>query len=193
VKFRPILFFLIVILSGAMLFSCGSSKKHRKKKKKKKAKTELVNKSDTSTSPLEKQKEVQNSHSPQLSSKAEKVLNSAKSYLGTPYRYGGTSREGMDCSGLVITSFRAAGVELPRTSKEQSQKGKLVEKKEVVPGDLVFFSRSFNKEVSHAGIIVESGPGKAKFIHASTSKGVRIDDLYGEYWSKLFLMARRIF
>ncbi len=192
-KLRPIIFFLILLLSGAILFSCGGSKKHRKKKKKKKAKTELVQKSDKSTSTQEKQKEVQSTPSPQVNSKAEKVLNSAKSYMGTPYRYGGTTREGMDCSGLVVTSFRAAGVELPRTSKEQSQKGKPVEKKEVVPGDLVFFSRSFNKEVSHAGIVVESGPGKAKFIHASSSKGVRIDDLYGEYWSKLFLMARRIF
>jgi probable lipoprotein NlpC len=193
VKFRPILFFLILLLSGAILFSCGSSKKHRKKKKKKKSKTELVQKTDKSSSPQEKQKEVQSTPSPQVNSKVEKVLNSAKSYIGTPYRYGGTTREGMDCSGLVVTSFRAAGVDLPRTSKEQSQKGKSIEKKDVIPGDLVFFSRSFNKEVSHAGIIVESGPGKAKFIHASTSKGVRIDDLYGEYWSKLFLMARRIF
>lgn len=176
-----------------MLFSCGSSKRHKKHKKKKKAKTEIVRKGGkTENAPLKDPKSSP-TQAPKLDSKADKVLQTAKSYIGTPYRYGGTSREGMDCSGLVVTSFRAAGMELPRTSKEQSQKGKPVDRKDVIPGDLVFFSRSFNKEVSHAGIVVESGPGQARFIHASTSKGVRIDDLNGEYWSKLFLMARRIF
>lgn len=192
-KFRFLYFPVILLLAAVMLFSCGSSKKHKKHKKKKKAKTELAHNGGKTELPPLKDTQSNSSRPPKVDSKADKVLQTAKSYIGTPYRFGGTSREGMDCSGLVSVSFRAAGIELPRTSKEQSQKGKPVDRKDIIPGDLVFFSRSFNKEVSHAGIVVESGPGQAKFIHASTSKGVRIDDLYGEYWSKLFLMARRIF
>jgi cell wall-associated NlpC family hydrolase len=176
---------LLLIASG-----CGNAHKAKKKRKKKKAKTEQVSKAKPpvkTVKPEEKRPAATGKNA-----QAEKVLTAAKSYLGTPYKYGGTTKSGMDCSGFVLTSFRAAGIELPRTSKDQSMQGKAVDKKDVIPGDLVFFSRSFNKEVGHAGIVVEAGTGSAKFIHASTSKGVRIDDLYGEYWSKLFLKARRV-
>lgn len=183
---------LLLLLSG-VLFSCGSASKSKRKKKKRKGKTEVVSpaKSGNNTQQTETRKE--NPPPPKGDPRVEKVLTEAKAYIGTPYKYGGTTRAGMDCSGLVVTAFKAAGIELPRTSREQSQKGKPVEKQQLRPGDLVFFSRSYNKVVGHAGIVVESGPNQAKFIHASTSKGVRIDDLYGEYWSKLFLMARRVF
>lgn len=183
---------VLLLLSG-MLFSCGSTAKAKRKKKKRKGKTEVV--SPVKSGNAHQQTDTRKETPPPSKGdpRVEKVLAEARTYMGTPYKYGGTTRTGMDCSGLVVISFRAAGIELPRTSREQSQKGKPVDKAQIRPGDLVFFSRSYNKEVGHAGIVVESGPNQAKFIHASTSKGVRIDDLYGEYWSKLFLMARRIF
>lgn len=184
---------LVLLLLSGMLFSCGSASKSKRKKKKRKGKTEVVSPAKSGNTSQQTDTRKETPPPPKGDPRVEKVLAEAKAYIGTPYKYGGTTRAGMDCSGLVVTAFKAAGIELPRTSREQSQKGKPVEKQQLRPGDLVFFSRSYNKEVGHAGIVVESGPNQAKFIHASTSKGVRIDDLYGEYWSKLFLMARRVF
>jgi cell wall-associated NlpC family hydrolase len=193
VKQKSIFWAGLLLSFALLLFSCGNSKRASKKKKKKKAKTEIRSQNHADKDALKTTNANTGNDSKKPDARAEKVIQTAKSYIGTPYKYGGTSRAGMDCSGLVVTAFKSAGIELPRTSKEQSQRGKPIEKKDVMPGDLVFFSRSFNKEVSHAGIVVEASPGQAKFIHASSSKGVRIDDLYGEYWSKLFLLARRIF
>jgi len=183
----------LILCMCVMLFTaCGSNKHTSKKKKKKKAKTSQIAKKQASQPVKPKQTQGSDQGSKNTNAKAEKVIQTAKSYMGTPYKFGGTSKSGMDCSGLVLTAYRSVGLELPRSSKEQSTMGKAVEKKDLLPGDMVFFSRSFNKEVSHAGIVVESTPSSARFIHASTSKGVRIDDLYGEYWSKLFLKARRV-
>ena len=77
-----------------------------------------------------------------VSGKDEQVLRAiatARTYVGTPYRWGGTTRAGMDCSGLLVTAFRSCGVQLPRTSAEQSKTGRLVSIYDVAPGDLVFF------------------------------------------------------
>lgn len=171
--------------------ACSSGKKTARRKKKKARQEQLQKKK----SPDKVQKTNPGNTgnvAPRAGSKADKLITEAKTYIGTPYKFGGTSRSGMDCSGFVLTVYKSVGIELPRTSREQSETGKPVEKKDLSPGDLVFFSRSTNKIVSHTGIVVEAGSTHAKFIHASTSKGVRIDDLYGEYWSKLFLKARRV-
>jgi probable lipoprotein NlpC len=123
----------------------------------------------------------------------QKVISTARSYRGTPYRYGGTTRIGMDCSGLLCTSFKAIDVNLPRSSNEQSQFGEKVRPKEIRPGDLVFFSESqFSNRISHVGLVTDvKSPQEIFFIHASTSLGVTEDNLFSNHYQKIFLKAVR--
>ena len=123
----------------------------------------------------------------------QKVIQTARTYRGTPYRWGGTTRIGMECSGLLCTSFKAINVNLPRTSNEQSRFGEKVRPKEIRPGDLVFFSESqFSNRISHVGMVTDvKGPGEVFFIHASPSLGVIEDNLFSNYYQKIFLKAVR--
>ena len=124
---------------------------------------------------------------------AFKVITTAKSYQGTPYKYGGTTRSGIDCSALVYHSFNSIGITLPRTSSDQSQLGKKISVKEAKEGDLLFFATSKKKnQVSHSGIVTKVEAGDVRFIHSSTSLGVTEDYLSNSYWSKAFLFAKRI-
>lgn len=121
------------------------------------------------------------------------IIQTAKSYRGTPYRYGGTTRAGIDCSALVYHSFAAAGVKLPRTSTEQSKLGKKIPIKKARPGDVLFFATGKKKkEVTHTGIVTEAQKKEVRFIHASTSLGVTEDYLGNSYWAKAFLFAKRL-
>ncbi|MPS74689.1 MAG: hydrolase Nlp/P60 [Chryseobacterium sp.] len=123
----------------------------------------------------------------------DNILSEAESYLGTPYRFGGTSRSGIDCSAFVLSVFgAAAGMDLPRVAAEQSQEGDAVERTELQKGDLVFFSHRGGR-ISHVGIVEEVTPeGEVKFIHAATSKGVMVSSLDDNYWGPKFRFAKRI-
>lgn len=127
--------------------------------------------------------------------KAEQVVTTARSYIGTPYRYGGVDKSGIDCSGLLQCSFRAANVPLPRTSAEQSSYGKPVSIYELQPGDLVFFSaKKWKGKVSHAGMVTEvRSRDEVIFIHSSSSKGVVESNLLSPYYREIFVKARRPF
>lgn len=125
------------------------------------------------------------------SRKVNTVLSTAKSYLGTPHVLGGMTKRGIDCSGLMIQSFKKVNINLPRLSSDQAKTGKKVSIKEVKEGDLLFFSPSANK-VSHVGVVSYVGRNEIRFIHTSTSKGVREDDLFSDYWRKSFVRARRV-
>lgn len=126
-------------------------------------------------------------------SRIETVIHTARTYTGTPYRYGGMKHTGMDCSGLLVVSFQAAGISIPRTSKEQSKFGKRVGIDELKPGDLVFFAaKKRRRKVSHAGLVTEvQGNRSIKFIHSSTSLGVVESELYTDYYQSIFVRARR--
>jgi len=125
--------------------------------------------------------------------KTEVVIAKARSYTGTPHKWGGTSSKGMDCSGLLLNSFKAVEVDIPRTSAEQKKTGKKVSKSEIKKGDLVFFATSKKKrKVTHVGLVTEVKGGNVIFIHASTSKGVTESSLDNSYWNKRFRQARRI-
>lgn len=122
------------------------------------------------------------------------VISTAKSYIGTPYKWGGTTRGGMDCSGLLCNAFEAVNYDLPRTSDAQSEVGKKVRKDELKPGDLIFFATGKKKrKVTHVGLVTYSHRGKVKFIHSSSSLGVVVSDLSNGYYSKRFRKARRPF
>jgi len=126
--------------------------------------------------------------------KVDKVISTARTFIGTPYKYGGTTRAGMDCSGLLINSFQAVNVALPRSSEAQSKVGEEVTMKELEPGDLVFFATGRRKrEVTHVGLVTDvRGKEDVKFIHSSSSLGVVETNLYAEYYQKRFRGARRV-
>lgn len=122
----------------------------------------------------------------------DNILTEASTYLGTPYRYGGTTRNGIDCSAFVLSVFgAAAGLNLPRVAASQSQQGEAIDKENLQKGDLIFFSHG--RRISHVGIVEDvTEEGEVKFIHAATSKGVMISSLNDSYWGPKFRFAKRV-
>ena len=122
------------------------------------------------------------------------VVQKARSYVGSPYKYGGTSAAGFDCSGLVTVAFQSAKLALPRTSYDMATVGKEVKQKDIQTGDLVFFVTSKEgTRINHVGIVTEVGKdGATHFIHASDS-GVREDNLGSKYYKSTFVKATRPF
>ncbi|MBW4935885.1 C40 family peptidase [Marinobacter sp. F4206] len=120
------------------------------------------------------------------SEKAQRLWQVYERYAGVPYEYGGTSAQGFDCSGFILTAYREGlGQQLPRTTSQMLRYGKAIAPGAIQPGDLVFF-RIRGKE-QHAGIYM----GNDRFIHASTSVGVTQSKLDGYYWKDRFTEARR--
>ncbi len=125
-------------------------------------------------------------------SRQEAIVQTAKTYLGTPYQYGGTSRKGIDCSGLACRVYKeAVGLNLPRTADAQAGMGKAVPLSQARPGDLVFFREPKAQKITHVGILISDGK-EGRFIHASTSKGVREDSLQDPYWKSRLVTIRRV-
>ncbi|MDR2758150.1 MAG: C40 family peptidase [Spirochaetaceae bacterium] len=119
-----------------------------------------------------------------------RVIAAAEQYQGTPYLYGGTDRQGLDCSGLVYLSFRdALGIDIPRTTAELHAWVEPIQEANLMPGDLVFFNTT--GPLSHVGLYA----GNGKFIHAASSgqeTGVIYSKLSTSYWKNTFAGAGRI-
>lgn len=125
--------------------------------------------------------------------KLTKVINVANSFKGTPYLFGGTTKKGMDCSGLVFTSFKAVDINLARSSKNMYYEGEEVALKDVKKGDLLFFDiDKFQGRINHVGLVTSVDSGEVDFVHSTTSKGVIITSINESYWKKAFFKAKRI-
>ncbi len=114
----------------------------------------------------------------------------AKEYLGVPYRRGGTSQKGLDCSGFVRMLYnRLFDIELPHNSRELYQSSKLrkTSASGMQPGDLLFFSNKKKKRINHVGVYLSDG----RFIHASTSQGIMVSRLDDQYWIRRFAGSKR--
>lgn len=120
------------------------------------------------------------------------LIDSAFSYIGTPYKWAGTSRSGMDCSGFVSTAFSSINVPLSRSSIEMSTQGKDIPLSQAEVGDLLFFKTNRKRNrISHVGIVVGVGD-EVKFIHASVSQGITVSSLSENYWQKAYAKTSRV-
>lgn len=119
--------------------------------------------------------------------KVDRVAQTAKTYIGVPYLWGGASPSGFDCSGFTQYVMKSNGISISRTTAIQYDEGIWVGKSSLQPGDLVFFS-TYKPGPSHVGIYL----GDNKFIHASSSMGVSITDLSNSYFAPRYIGAKRI-
>jgi cell wall-associated NlpC family hydrolase len=119
--------------------------------------------------------------------KKAKIIKIAKQYTGIPYRFGGTTTRGFDCSGYVGYVYNKVGTKLPRTAASMYKVSSIVRKP--VPGDLVFFKNTYKKGISHVGIFL----GENKFISATSSKGVAIVSLSNSYWKSKYVGPGSVF
>lgn len=132
---------------------------------------------------------VQSTPLPQVSEnneRAEQILNYAQTFIGIPYRSGGSSPSGFDCSGYTSYVYKNFEINLPRTAAAQYNFGRAVSASQAAPGDLVAF-RS-NGYISHVGIYM----GNGKFIHSSSSKGIMISRVHDSYWGPRLLGYSRV-
>lgn len=155
--------YILWILAGFLLAGCSSSRKVQK-----------------SIPTLEQPVAV-------TSAQTDRLLREARKWVGTPYRYGGETRSGVDCSGFVMVLFRdVCGLKLPRNSAQQQEYARPIRERELQPGDLVFFASG--SRVNHVGLYV----GNRRMIHASPSRGVIEAALDDNYFQRTFHSAGRV-
>jgi cell wall-associated NlpC family hydrolase len=127
--------------------------------------------------------------------KIENVIRFSESFIGTPYKYGGTTPSGFDCSGFIMYIFKNKNVDMPRTIDGMISISDKIDKNDIQRGDLVFFKgRNINSnDIGHVALVTEKTKNGFKMIHATTSKGVIINDFEQyEYWKSRYLFATRI-
>ena len=163
---------LSVLFLTLFFYSCGSSQKILQKTVEKKPKSTTV------------------SAEPTL---ADKIIWTAVSYKGVPYKYGGMSKKGIDCSGLIYVAFKKRNINLPRTSRLMYSKGYPITLNKVKRGDLLFFKTSRRSGgVNHVGLVTSAKKGSIQFIHSTSSKGVLVSYLKEKYWKNAFVKAKRV-
>ncbi|MDE5930190.1 MAG: C40 family peptidase [Muribaculaceae bacterium] len=178
---KNILHIATVVVVMLLMASCGSSRKG------------AVRESGAAVEAKERVRPQRHNGDPgfDVNSKlADKIVSHARKWIGTPYKYGGESRKGTDCSGMTMSIFKdVAGVAIPRNSARQFEYCVSIGRNDLQPGDLVFFSsKAGSGAVSHVGIYV----GDRKMIHASASRGVMESCLDDRYWLTHYYGSGRV-
>lgn len=169
-----LILFIIVTLS-----SCGSTKNKR-----------VVTRKSQTTKTVKKSNKPTTTAKPSI---VESIIKNAEKYEGTRYKYGGTTKKGMDCSGLIYTAFKEDNITIPRVSSAMAKTGDWIDLKNVREGDLLFFATKKNsRSVNHVGLVTAINGDAIAFIHSTTSKGVITSTLKEKYWYFAFVQARRV-
>ena len=180
-KHRGIHIIIYMAATLLLLASCGSSRK-----------TTVVRPTDNDIVLSERNKPKRHNGEPVFdvdSRLAEKIVKTARKWLGTPYRYGGKDRKGTDCSGMTMSVFgEAAAVALPRNSAAQYEYCVSIGHEDLQPGDLVFFCGKRGGPVNHVGLYI----GERRMIHASSSRGVIESSLDERYWLTHYYGSGRV-
>ncbi len=179
-------FILILLVAG-----CGAVKKKTTNGKDRKVTVRASeSESKISVSPDEDNEVGSKSRTPE---KAENIVTTALTFSGVRYKFGGTTRKGMDCSGLLYVAFGAHDVPLPRVSYQMADEGKRIKVDNVTKGDLLFFKTSKKgKRINHVGLVVAVEGDEIKFIHSTTSRGVIVSSLREGFWNYAFVKATRV-
>lgn len=169
---------IVVFVLAVGMASCGSSKKNVK---------------TAQSSPIEnvdKRNHSSKNHNETPTAVANALVREARSWIGTPYKYGGHSREGADCSGFLMEVFKSAvDVNIPRTTKDQRNHCLEVDRDHISVGDIIFFSSNNSSgKIAHVGMYV----GDGRMIHASSSRGVVEDNLDLKYYVDHFRSIGRV-
>lgn len=169
----------LCVMMSALVVSCGTSRKNV-----------ITGSSATIIRPVTDKTDSHHPHQPS-GDPLVALINEAKSWEGTPYRWGGNDRDGVDCSGFVTQVFNnALGIKLPRTSSKQSTFCTPLPIEQLEPGDLLFFATDASNEgnVSHVGMYI----GNDCMIHSSSSRGVIVSRIDGNYYRRTFHSAGRV-
>lgn len=137
--------------------------------------------------------EVLEPNEKRIADKTQQIINTAMTFTGVRYKFGGSTTKGMDCSGLLHVSFAEHDIDLPRASYMIAKEGENIDLKEVGLGDLLFFGTSNKKKsINHVGLVVSIDGNEIKFIHSTTSRGVIVSSMREGYWNHAFIKATRI-
>lgn len=175
-----------IFLSMLLLVNCGVVKKKTTYSRTRTVSVE--GNADTNIS-----KEATKAPTDSNSTKADEIIATALTFSGVRYRFGGTTRDGMDCSGLLYVSFLEHDIKFPRVSYKMAEEGKRIRVNQVRKGDLLFFKTSKGgKRINHVGLVVEVDNDEIKFIHSTSSRGVIVSSLREGFWNYSFVKATRI-
>ena len=170
-------YFFLLISFSLIFIGCSSRKKVSYKYKKKYTKSVKLKKHKNSNIKIPKNANY----------KTKALYKEYEKWLGTKYKLGGQTLNGIDCSSFIQqVYYDAFRLRIPRTTKEQAKVGREIKRMELQAGDMIFFKTGWN--VRHVGIIIENG----KFIHVSTKRGVSKSSIYNPYWRSKYWQSRRI-
>ncbi len=139
------------------------------------------------------QPSITHSSEKNISKKRKEVVQFAKKYVGTGYKYAGKTPKGFDCSGFTYFVMKHFDIELSAASRYQENDGRKIQVRDVKPGDLLFFRRSKEDRVFHVALVFSNDSNGIKMIHSTSSRGVVIDNLKeNTYWKEKIATARNV-
>jgi cell wall-associated NlpC family hydrolase len=189
-------FFVVLFILGLMVTSCSPSSSSRTSKyssANKRSKSQHNSKENrTYTANKKKASETKHTSNANVSRLRQSIVETALQYQGTNYRSGGKSPDsGFDCSGFTGFIFSQNGIPVSGPSHKIAEMGKEKSKSQLLPGDLIFFGNS--DRISHVGIVSETNGDDIKIVHATTSAGVKVDNIStSEYWTTRYLFAKDV-